>query len=119
MAINTHEIGCTYEKIAGKYLEQNGYQILEHNFRCKFGEIDIIALDGGYLVFCEVKYRKDEKKGNPLEAVTITKQKKISKCALYYMTIRGKTNVPCRFDVVGICGNRIQLIKNAFEYMGR
>lgn len=118
MKKNTHEIGCSYERLAGKYLEQKGYQIVEYNFRCSQGEIDIIAKDGEYLVFCEVKYRSDEKKGNPLEAVSIAKQRKISKAAMYYVTTRQMTDTACRFDVVGILKNKIRVIKQAFDYIG-
>lgn len=118
MKKNTHEIGCSYEQLAGRYLEQHGYRILQYNFRCSFGEIDIIAEDGEYLVFCEVKYRADSRKGSPLEAVTMAKQRRISKTAMYYITTRNIADKPCRFDVVGILGNQIQIIKQAFDYLG-
>lgn len=116
--LNKRKIGILYEKQAGIYLEMLGYEILEYNYRCKAGEIDIVAKDGEYLVFCEVKYRRDERKGAPTEAVNLTKQKILSKCALYYITGKGLGDVPCRFDVVGICGTQIELIKNAFDYIG-
>lgn len=116
--MNNREIGSSYEKIAGEYLKLRGYEILEYNFRCRNGEIDIIAKDGEYLVFCEVKYRKDDRKGEPLEAVNLEKQKRISKAAGYYIARTCNINMPCRFDVVGILGNEIQVVKNAFEYIG-
>ena len=56
---NQRSVGARYEQVAGKYLEQQGYQILQYNYRCRQGEIDIIARDGEYLVFCEVKYRNN------------------------------------------------------------
>ena len=68
------------------------------------------------LVFCEVKYRKDEKNGHPLEAVDRRKQRTISRCALYYMTEHGFEDLDCRFDVVGIFGEEITLIRNAFAF---
>ena len=77
-------MGTAYEKLAGVYLEQQGYEILEYNYRCRIGEIDIVARQGGYLVFVEVKYRADNAAGNPLEAVTAAKQRTISKVASYY-----------------------------------
>ena len=116
MKRNSREVGAGYEKIAGKYLEKQGYQILEYNFRCRNGEIDIIAKDGEYLVFCEVKYRNTEEKGHPLEAVSLQKQRKISKCAMYYMNRKRLNDVPCRFDVIGILGEEVVLLKNAFDY---
>ena len=78
------------------------------------GEIDLIAKDGAYYVFCEVKYRADERKGSPLEAVDARKQQKIFRTAMYYLTEQQLEDVPCRFDVVGIEGTKITLIKNAF-----
>lgn len=118
MRQNNRKVGSTYERLAGEYLEKQGYQILEYNFRYRQGEIDIIAKDGDYLVFCEVKYRKDTNNGHPLEAVDFKKQKVISKCARYYVTIHKLGNVACRFDVIGILNEKITLIKNAFEYVG-
>ena len=116
--MNNRKKGSQYEQIAGEYLKLQGYEVLEYNFRCRFGEIDIVAKDGESLVFCEVKYRKNEETGNPLEAVTFAKQKKISQTAFYYVTIKNKESMTCRFDVIGILGNEIQHIKNAFEYIG-
>lgn len=117
---NNRETGTRYEKIAGAFLEEKGCRILEYNYRCKCGEIDIIAEDGEYLVFCEVKYRTDRRKGMPSEAVHIRKQQVISRCALYYMTVNGVWGCPCRFDVVGILGEgrEICLYRNAFDYKG-
>ena len=115
---NNRETGSYYEKLAGKYLMLNGYEILEYNYRCKAGEIDIIARDGEYLVFCEVKYRADDRKGHPSEAVNAAKQRVLSKCALYYMTVHGAEDVPCRFDVVSIENDAVSLYQDAFDYTG-
>ncbi len=114
---NKRTIGFEYEKIAGEYLKSRGYEIIEYNFYSRHGEIDIIAKHEGYLVFLEVKYREDNKSGHPLEAVSLAKQKTICKCALYYMKKKGIQDVPVRFDVVGILGNKVTLIQNAFEYI--
>jgi putative endonuclease len=79
-----------------------GYRILEANFRCRFGEIDLIARDGAYLVFIEVKYRSSLKDGDSLEAVNRRKQRKIIRVAEYYLCMhQEKTDLPCRFDVIG------------------
>ena len=114
---NKRTVGFEYEKIAGKYLEEHGYQIIEYNFYSRHGEIDVIAKHEGYLVFIEVKYRRDLKKGCPLEAVSLHKQKVISKCALFYLQKYKKTEIPVRFDVVGILGETIQVIQNAFDFV--
>ena len=115
---NLREQGSRYERIAGDYLEKKGYQILEYNFRCPYSEIDIIARDGNVLVFCEVKYRSGNDKVQPLEAVGVRKQKRISMAALFYIGRYQADSEPCRFDVIGISGNEITHIENAFEYGG-
>ena len=118
--INKRSIGTAYEKLAGEYLKRQGYEIIEYNFRCHIGEIDLIAKDGDYLVFIEVKYRSGNQTGNPLEAVTRSKQRTISKVALFYLMTHGYgEDTCCRFDVVAILGDKIRLVRNAFDYAGR
>lgn len=117
MEQNKRKVGACYEQIAGEFLTKLGYEILEYNFHSHVGEIDIVALHDGYLVFAEVKYRKDTKKGNPFEAISMQKQKRISKCALYYIKKHKLQNKPVRFDVVGILDKEIQVISNAFDFV--
>lgn len=113
--INKRNVGERYEKTAGCYLEKFGYEIIEYNYRCRFGEIDIVAKDNCDLVFIEVKYRNGDKYGMPFEAVSVRKQNTIIKTAAYYMLENDIQNdVYIRFDVVGIEKNEIILIKNAF-----
>ena len=112
--MNRRETGTQYEERAAEYLIAQNYQILERNYRIRSGEIDLIARDGADLVFVEVKYRKNDESGNPLEAVDIRKQKKIIKVARYYLYQKKYGDVPCRFDVIGICGSHIEHIKDAF-----
>lgn len=112
---NNRETGSCYENIAAAFLEDQGYVILERNYRDRIGEIDLIAKDGEDLVFVEVKYRKDCKKGYPEEAVGYRKQQHIRHTAQYYLYRRhGGRDIPCRFDVVSILGDEIRLIKDAF-----
>ena len=115
---NKRQMGADWERKAGAYLERQGYQILRFNYRCRAGEIDIVARDGSCIVFCEVKYRRSARKGGSLEAVTLRKQRTVSRCALFYLMEHHLAGVPCRFDVVGREGSRgkITLIKGAFEY---
>lgn len=127
---NRKETGSWGERLAERFLEQSGYEILERNYRCKKGEIDLIARDGDYLVFCEVKYRHGTKSGGALEAVDLCKQKAVSGCAMYYLMEHKITDTACRFDVIGIedqadsAGEaapenvRISLVKDAFDYAG-
>ena len=113
---NKRATGAEYERKAAAYLETKGYEILEFNFHCRMGEIDIVAKDGEYLVFCEVKYRTTNTYGTPTEAISVRKKKHISKVAQYYLYQHGLQNVPIRFDVVGIQGTEMVLYKNAFNY---
>lgn len=111
------QLGNIYERVAGNYLNNKGYRILVYNFQCRSGEIDIIAEKDGVIVFCEVKYRCRNAAGHPLEAVTAAKQKRICRSAAYYLLCHGYgTGQACRFDVIGILGENIIHLENAFMY---
>lgn len=112
--MNKREIGTQKERLAAEYLRSQGMQILEQNFRCRMGEIDVIAIDGDALVFAEVKYRRNDRYGSPLEAVNFRKQNTIRKVAEYYLLCRHVEHMPVRFDVIGILGDRLEYIRNAF-----
>lgn len=115
MGDNKRAIGSRQEELAAAYLEQRGVRILERNYRSRQGEIDLIARDGDYLVFIEVKFRKDNRHGVPAEAVNARKQQRIRHTAAYYLyQSRYGDDVPCRFDVVAILDNDIEWIKHAF-----
>ena len=116
--MNKRALGSLYEEMAVDFLKKQGYFILTRNFSCKIGEIDIIARDKGYLVFVEVKYRKNNANGIPEEAVTPAKIRKICKTADYFRVRNGYgEETPCRFDVVAIQGSEIRLYENAFTYL--
>lgn len=107
--------GSRHEEEAADFLRQQGYKILERNYRDRFGEIDIVAREGPYLAFVEVKYRKDAKSGYPEEAVPAAKQRRIRHTASWYLYRHGLSDeTPCRFDVVSILGGEITLIRDAF-----
>lgn len=109
------------EIIAAAYLKKNGYSIIETNFRCVIGEIDIVAREKGELVFLEVKTRKSEELGFPEQAVGLKKQKKMSQLALWYLQNKSIKDTAARFDVLAITmlpeGDEIKLIKNAFDFI--
>ncbi|TGY93679.1 YraN family protein [Petralouisia muris] len=110
--------GMDWERQAAEFLENKGYQILHRNFCSRYGEIDLVARQGRYLVFLEVKYRKDEKGGHPLEAVDRRKQRRICKTAVYYCLRYGYgEDTPCRFDVIGILGTEIMHVEHAFAFL--
>ena len=109
------------EDAAVKYLKKKKYIILERNFNVHGGEIDIIAKQGDYVIFVEVKTRSGEEYGSGLEAVNYTKQQRMTKAAQVYLMRLG--DVPARFDVVAVNGfmdgkkfktEKIEHIENAF-----
>jgi putative endonuclease len=102
--------GKVYEEIALEYLRKLGYRILERNFRCRFGEIDIVALDGDTLVFVEVKGGKGEGFGHPAERFTRSKLKRILACGHEFMK-KGRRG-RFRVDLVVVLEGRVDHIKN-------
>lgn len=114
--MNKRVVGNSKETEAIHYLKKQGFIVLERNFFTRAGEIDIVAKDGNYLAFVEVKYRWNEECGFPSEAVNAGKQRKIVQSARYYLMTHGYgEDTPCRFDVVVLLGEEIQLIKDAYD----
>ncbi|MEY8337344.1 YraN family protein [Lachnospiraceae bacterium 62-35] len=111
--MNKRQIGAEKEALAASYLEHRGCRILEWNHRNHCGEIDLILKDGDFLVFAEVKYRKNLRNGYPEEAVDIQKRMRIRRCAGLYLAGHNP-DIPCRFDVISILGEHIRWIKDAF-----
>lgn len=115
------DIGDYGESLAEAYLISMGFIIINKNFKCKQGEIDLICRDGSYITFVEVKSRYSSQFGTPADSVTYTKQKKIFKTAQFYIMKYMLHNNNFRFDVVEIILNsnndnyNISLIKNAFQ----
>lgn len=117
--MNRFEKGRLGEGVAADYLRANGFKIVKENFRCRLGEIDIIARKGGELFFVEVKARRSERFGSPLESVTLNKQRKIIKISKIFL-LRQKREINCHFSVLGIIlGDnnlqKINFIADAFE----
>ncbi len=109
------------EAIAVRYLEKEGYRVVERNYRCVFGEMDIVARDGRTCVFVEVKSRKSERFGDPGLAVDRRKQRKMSSVAMCYLKEKRLLGRPSRFDVVTVLftpqETRVELIRNAFDFI--
>ena len=112
---NNRKAGSSGEDAAVKALEGMGYRILERNFRVKLGEVDIIAEDGGDLVFIEVKKRSSDLYGPPEAAVSRRKQLRIIRVALSYIKQKNLKGRNLRFDVFAISGRTQELTKNAFS----
>lgn len=115
-----NKLGQEAEQIACQHLQSNGLKLLERNYSCKCGEIDLIMKDQDFIVFIEVKYRKNNDYGYGSEFVNRHKQLKISKTALYYLQARKLYEIsPCRFDVISISKKQtldsIQWIQSAFD----
>ena len=115
---STSARGKESEDRAAAELERRGYLIVERNYRCKLGEIDIVARDGKALVFVEVRSRADGSCGSAAETVTPAKQKRIARVAAAYLDSRQPELDECRFDVVGITGDELIIITDAFRLGG-
>ena len=119
MILNTRKKGRSGEALAVKILKKRGCKILEQNFTCPLGEIDIIAKQGDTLVFVEVKTRLSASFGPAKLSVTPAKQKKISLAALFYVTANNLNGCKSRFDVVAVDEMAdkpfAEVIENAFE----
>lgn len=115
--MNKENKGFYFEEISKRYLQSNGYIILETNFFCRLGEIDIIALKDNVISFIEVKGRKNTDFGYPREYVTPSKIKKIISTAKYYLMKKNYSDINCKFDVIEIISDKkiINYIENAFE----
>ncbi len=114
------KVGTDGEEIAVNFLRRRGLQIIEQNFSCRLGEIDIIALDNNTICFVEVKTRKSLQFGFGFEAVLARKQNKIMKTALLYLKSKGLSDHDFRFDVISILlsvpdAPQVEYLENAFE----
>lgn len=112
-------VGQSGEIAAAAELGRRGYVIIASNYRCRSGEIDLIARDGVSLVFVEVRCRRSDTYGTPAESVTVSKQHKLIATALHYLSESGLGDVECRFDVVEVVSRDGKLhvsdvIQNAF-----
>ncbi len=106
--------GGYYEDIALQYLLAQGLVLIGRNYRCRWGELDLLMRDQSFFVVIEVRYRKNNRYGSAAESVTVSKQKKIIAATKHYI-MQHKLNQTLRFDVVAITGeSEIKWIKNAF-----
>ena len=108
--------GRDAEDLAATFLQQQGLQVIERNYRCRFGEIDLIARDGKTLVFVEVRMRSNDSFGGAATSITAAKRRKLTRTARHYLA--GVAKLPeCRFDalLVSGAGHTLEWLKNAFE----
>ena len=112
----TYTTGLLGEDIAAEWLEEHyGMKLLESRFRTKAGEVDLIMLDGEYIVFVEVKTRTSGKPGSGLYAVDRRKQQRITRAAILYLMQNNMMNHASRFDVIEVRNDEFLYIPNAFQ----
>ena len=108
-------LGREAESRAAEYLRAKGLKILERNWRCRFGEIDLVARDGPTLVFVEVRARASRTHGGAAGSISAAKRRRLTATANYYLS-RCRSDEPCRFDALLIeAEGRIEWIRNAFD----
>ncbi|PSJ16810.1 YraN family protein [Nitrosomonas supralitoralis] len=109
--------GSEAEQIAVSYLQQQHLVLVAQNYRCRFGEIDLIMRDGVTLVFVEVRMRTNDRYGGAAASITATKQAKIVRTARHYLTVFNNFESPCRFDALllsGSSGQKIEWLRDVF-----
>jgi putative endonuclease len=107
-------LGGFGEMLAAAHYRSHGYAVLERNWRCRTGEIDLICARGITLVVCEVKARTGRAQGHPLEAVTASKQRRLRRLAAAYLRQRGSRWPEVRFDVVSVLDGTLEIVEGAF-----
>ena len=120
--LNKRQFGYKKETLAANYLISQGIRLIERNYHCRMGEIDLIVQDRNYLVFVEVRFRHSISHGSSIETVDKFKQARIIRCAQHYLSKNPRAEFhPCRFDVIGIKigdvsgSNEIEWIQDAFQ----
>ena len=111
-----NNLGQQYEQLALQYLQRQGLQLIQQNYHCKAGEIDLVMRDGASLIFVEVKYRASSAFGGAVAAVTYSKQLKLLRTSRWYLQQHRLSEQACRLDVLAIEGQppyQYQWIKNA------
>ncbi|MGJ8687701.1 MAG: YraN family protein [Spongiibacteraceae bacterium] len=112
--------GAAAEKLACAHLRKQGLRIIETNYHSRFGEIDIIAASSTHIIFCEVRFRKNNRYGSPEESVDQKKQQRILQTAQIYLSQLKNNTLPCRFDVIAITPDQhghhqLNWLTNAFQ----
>ncbi|MBK3332817.1 YraN family protein [Persephonella atlantica] len=113
--MGSFQTGKQAEEMAAKFLENNGYNVIERNFRTRFGEIDIVATEEDTLVFVEVRFRRSKDFGLPEETINSRKIQKIVNTAYRYISMKNPHFSDIRFDVIAVDTEGVRHIKNAFE----
>ena len=108
--------GAEYEALAARHLEAQGLRIVDRNVCFRGGELDLVADDGGTVVFVEVRFRRSAAFGDASESVALRKQQRLVRAAeLYLARHPERAQRPCRFDLVAIDGERLEWLRDAFR----
>jgi putative endonuclease len=107
-------LGARGEALAARWYEAHGYTVVDRNWRCRDGELDLVLVGGRTLVFCEVKTRSSDAYGSPAEAVTRTKQQRLRRLAMRWLDDHEVRPGAMRFDVACVVGNAVDVIEAAF-----
>lgn len=114
MTAQRQALGRYGERLVERWYLDHGYQILERNWRCSAGELDLVVTDGTQLVVCEVKTRSSDRFGSGFEAITARKRQQVRRLAAQYMRQRGGWNGPVRFDAAAVQGRSVEVLAGAF-----
>ena len=115
MGFHNQRLGRHGETLAARWYENNGYRVVDRNWRCEIGEIDLVASGHGVVVFCEVKTRSSYRFGHPAEAVTTAKQVRIHRLGAAWLDAAGLKRHPRRrFDVASVVAGQVSVIEGAF-----
>jgi putative endonuclease len=118
--VSSRQTGQALEARVASFLKKQGLEPVDKNYRCRFGEVDLIMREGNVLVFIEVRGRRGERFGSPAESVTRPKQRRVAAAAAHYLQRHARlAQLACRFDVVGVDTSieppGIRWIKSAFD----
>jgi putative endonuclease len=108
------DLGDAGEEAVAAWYVARGYDVLDRNWRCSFGEIDVVCRKGGVVVICEVKTRRSTAFGHPFEAVTTPKQQRLRRLGARWLEEHRITRTTVRFDVAGVSGSTIEVVEGAF-----
>ena len=114
MTAGRRALGSYGENLAARWYQQRGYVVVDRNWRCREGEIDLVLLRGRIIVFCEVKTRSSDAYGSPASAVTSTKQARLRKLGLRWIDAHDVRPGGLRFDVACVIGRDVNVIESAF-----
>jgi putative endonuclease len=110
----SRRVGAAFEQLAADYLARRGIRVVERNFTCKGGELDLVCDDAGTLVFVEVRARAGDAFGSPAETVGSVKRRRLVRAAQVYLHQRALYDRPCRFDVVAVLDGVVTHYPDAF-----